>query len=225
MKKVSLGVVLGLVVGLLVGTMALADAPIKLFVDGKEIVCDVPPQIIDGRTMVPARYVAEALGATVEWDGANNSVLIHSAGQAAAKAPEGVKEEVSSDITYVDVNVTIDGVPLTLNNGVIFEYGQYYLPAVEVCEAIGATVQYSNSTFTVSYGGKQSSTVVGSRFVTMPDGEVDFSAPLKDVEGVPYLTVRGISEMFSFEQGEHYRISDIGIMWYQDTMTVDYYHV
>ena len=36
--------------------------------------------VIDGRTLAPARYVAEAFGATVNWDGTNNAVLIFSKG-------------------------------------------------------------------------------------------------------------------------------------------------
>jgi len=39
-----------------------------LNVNGKSNVIDVPPYIKDGRTMLPARWVAEPLGATVNWD-------------------------------------------------------------------------------------------------------------------------------------------------------------
>ena len=37
---------------------------------------DVSPVIIGGRTLAPARYVAEAFGYNVNWDNATNSVLI-----------------------------------------------------------------------------------------------------------------------------------------------------
>ena len=37
---------------------------------------DVPAQIIDGRTLVPARAISEALGKNVDWDGASRTVLI-----------------------------------------------------------------------------------------------------------------------------------------------------
>lgn len=52
--------------------------PIKLIIDGKEIETDVPPQIINGRTMVPVRVVAENLGCAVKWDKQNNTVIITS---------------------------------------------------------------------------------------------------------------------------------------------------
>ena len=61
---------------LFMGSSAIADSPIKLFIDGEIIQCDVPPQIINGRVMVPARFVAEPLGARVEWDERSQTVLI-----------------------------------------------------------------------------------------------------------------------------------------------------
>ena len=41
-----------------------------------EKMLDVPAQIMDGRTMVPARAIAEAFGCKVDWDGVNRTVLI-----------------------------------------------------------------------------------------------------------------------------------------------------
>jgi len=58
-------------------TVAFAANPIKLIVNGQEIKPDVPPQIINGRTMVPVRWVAEALGADVWWEKKTQSVLIN----------------------------------------------------------------------------------------------------------------------------------------------------
>ena len=36
--------------------------PIKIKLDGVDVVSDSPPVIIDGRTLVPARFVFEAMG-------------------------------------------------------------------------------------------------------------------------------------------------------------------
>lgn len=47
---------------------ASANNDIKVLLDGKPITFDVPPQIINGRTLVPMRAIFEALGAQVEWD-------------------------------------------------------------------------------------------------------------------------------------------------------------
>lgn len=59
-------------------TAAYAGDSIRLHVNGREIRTDVPPQLIDGRLMVPVRWVAEALGARVNWDGQKGLVTIDS---------------------------------------------------------------------------------------------------------------------------------------------------
>ena len=48
----------------------------KIEVDGKEVAGDVPAVILSGRTMVPVRFVSEALGANVEWDPQRYTVVI-----------------------------------------------------------------------------------------------------------------------------------------------------
>jgi len=63
---------------LFVGSSAIANSPISLIIDGQNIQCDVPPQIINGRVMVPARFVAEPLGARVEWSERSQAVMIMS---------------------------------------------------------------------------------------------------------------------------------------------------
>ncbi|PKM42081.1 MAG: copper amine oxidase [Firmicutes bacterium HGW-Firmicutes-8] len=37
-------------------------------INGERITLDVPPQIKNGRTLVPLRFVSEALGAEVKWN-------------------------------------------------------------------------------------------------------------------------------------------------------------
>lgn len=45
-------------------------------INGQNLMLDVPPQIIGDRAFVPARLIAESLGASVEWDGVGNQVII-----------------------------------------------------------------------------------------------------------------------------------------------------
>lgn len=56
--------------------VAFASQPIQIMIDGSFIYPDVPPQIIDGRTMVPLRVVAEYLGCNVFWDEVNRIVRV-----------------------------------------------------------------------------------------------------------------------------------------------------
>jgi hypothetical protein len=71
------------IIGLIALTFALAAAaafasdPVKLYVNGQEMELNVLPQIVNGRVMVPVRWIAEALDAEVKWDKKTNSVLIN----------------------------------------------------------------------------------------------------------------------------------------------------
>jgi peptide/nickel transport system substrate-binding protein len=45
--------------------------------NNQKVALDVPAQIINGSTMIPLRFVGEALGSQVEWDQQNKTVFIH----------------------------------------------------------------------------------------------------------------------------------------------------
>jgi len=45
-------------------------------VDGKEVILDVPAAIMNGRTMLPVRFVSEHLGADVQWAPVTKTVTI-----------------------------------------------------------------------------------------------------------------------------------------------------
>lgn len=45
-------------------------------VDGKETVLDAAPVIVDGSTLVPVRFISEALSASVDWNGETRMVSI-----------------------------------------------------------------------------------------------------------------------------------------------------
>jgi len=64
---------------------------------------DVPAFTINGRTMVPLRFISEALGAGVQWVAANQTILISSSGgtPAAAAPPVAASGEVTGRLTAV----------------------------------------------------------------------------------------------------------------------------
>lgn len=49
---------------------------VRVLVDNQEVLSDVPAHVADGRTLVPLRFVAQALGAQVEWDEPNLQVTV-----------------------------------------------------------------------------------------------------------------------------------------------------
>ena len=93
MKRKWLVVILATVLICAFAAVTWANQPIKLIVNGQEIKPDVPAQIIGDRTMVPVRWIAEALGAEVEWDAVNRTVIIRT-----KTSPEDGEENAISQL-------------------------------------------------------------------------------------------------------------------------------
>ncbi len=55
----------------------LAAGPIDLYVNGQEITPDVPPRIVQGRVILPARAILEPLGAQLLWDSKSKTVTVY----------------------------------------------------------------------------------------------------------------------------------------------------
>ncbi|NLD50281.1 MAG: copper amine oxidase N-terminal domain-containing protein [Clostridiaceae bacterium] len=80
--------------------------------DGKKLQMDTAAIIKEDRTYVPARYVAEAFGATVRWDSVIKTVYIDTNGSV-APTPQGTKDpvygwiKVETNVVDVEYGITI----------------------------------------------------------------------------------------------------------------------
>ena len=74
MRKKVISIVLSLVFILSLSNAVFADNGITVKLDDKQLTFDVPPQIIDGRTMVPMRKIFEELGASVDWNAETRTI-------------------------------------------------------------------------------------------------------------------------------------------------------
>ena len=75
MKKFFSGILVGLLLAFIFVSVA-ADSQLKLVINGEDITATAEPIIHNNKTYTPARAVAEALGATVEWDTKTRTVNI-----------------------------------------------------------------------------------------------------------------------------------------------------
>lgn len=106
------------------------------YIDGKVIVLDAPPTISDGRTLVPVRFLAETLGARVEWD--NNTQEIN-----VTLNDKSIKMTLNSKIAAVNGKpVTLDTVPVVL-------YGRTLVPIRFITENLGCEVIWDSKSRSV----------------------------------------------------------------------------
>ncbi len=72
-------------------TISLTIGSTQATIDGQPTTLDVAPFIVGSRTLVPLRFVAQALGASVNWNDANSTVTINSGpGRPAPPPPASV---------------------------------------------------------------------------------------------------------------------------------------
>lgn len=79
-------------------TVRLTIGSTTAYVSGQAVTLDVPGKIVDGRTLVPLRFVGEGLGADVVYDGATGRITIRSAGAAPAPVPAA-----GAKVHFIDV--------------------------------------------------------------------------------------------------------------------------
>ena len=58
------------------GTQHYHSENVKLFFENEQVYCDVPPLIVNNRTLVPARAFFEKLGSTVTWNEEFKRVIV-----------------------------------------------------------------------------------------------------------------------------------------------------
>ena len=106
-------------------------------VNGEKRTMDVAPIIRNDRTMLPVRYVAEALGAEILWDGATSTATL--------------KTDFVTIKLVVGVSVAnVNGQPVTLDAAPFIENSRTYMPVRFVAETLGATVAWDGATSTAT---------------------------------------------------------------------------
>lgn len=112
------------------------DQPINVIIDGQNISFDVPPQIINDRTMVPLRAIFEALGANVNWNQSTQTIT-------------SMKNDTLVSLTINEQHMYVNGNIITLDSPACIVDGRTLVPVRAVSEAYGTTVDWNGDTNTV----------------------------------------------------------------------------
>lgn len=115
-------------------TLTIGQNSANVFGEAKEN--DVQPIIRNDRTMLPARFVAENLGAEVSWDAEARVVTVKN-------------DEVEIKITIDSAIATVNGEEVTLDSPAFIENDRTYTPVRFIAESLGSSVDWDAETQTV----------------------------------------------------------------------------
>ncbi len=107
------------------------------YINDEEKVLDAAPIIRESRTMLPVRFVAEAFGATVGWDGATSTATVKTS-------------DVEIKITIGAKEAVVNGKTVALDAPAFIENSRTYMPVRFVAENLGATVAWDGATSTAT---------------------------------------------------------------------------
>ena len=185
---------------------------ITVTVDWDEIKFDVPPKIINGRTMVPLRAIFEALDAQVDWDGITRTVT-------------GYRNNTFVSLVIDSRIATLNGKTVELDVPAIIDSGRTLVPARFISESLGAKVTWNEKLRKVE--------ILTQDVIQIPDGNFEkairnnikkysgdiYSSDLKgikvfdgrdadisDIEGIQYM--KNVTHLYL----EKNNISDITLL-------------
>jgi len=121
----------------------------QMLVDGKSVTIDVAPQIVEGRTLLPIKWVAEPLGADVAWDATDRKVTV-SLGSTTLQLWIGKGEALVNGRSVAIDPQNAKVVPLIVSSRTM-------LPIRFVAEQLGADVQWDPVARSITITGTQSS--------------------------------------------------------------------
>ncbi len=109
------------------------------YINDQPFQLDTPPTIMNGRTMVPIRFISEAFGAEVEWDGETRTVRIY-----LEATLTRITLQIDNTIARINERVVNLDTPPTILNG------RTMVPIRFISEAFGAEVEWDGATQTVT---------------------------------------------------------------------------
>ena len=106
-------------------------------VDGNAVTNDVAPIIVNGRTYTPARFVAESLGAKVDWNEATRTVTI-------------TKDDTSIVLIVDTTTAYVNGEAVKMDASAFIADGRTFTPSRFVAEQLGANVEWDEATRSIT---------------------------------------------------------------------------
>jgi sugar lactone lactonase YvrE len=111
-------------------------------VGGQSLTMDAAPFISNERTLVPMRYLADALGAQTTWNAATQTITI-------------TKDGTTVELTVSSVTIITNGQTSQMDTAPIIVNGRTYLPARYVAEAFGCNVSWDANTQKITVSQRQ----------------------------------------------------------------------
>lgn len=101
-------------------------------VNNEEVIFDVPPAVINDRTMVPMRAIFEKLGASVGWDDKTQTVY-------------ATKDNIVLSLTIGEKSINVNGKNIEIDVPAMLVNGRTLVPLRAVSQSLGCNVSWAEN--------------------------------------------------------------------------------
>ena len=115
----------------------LPENPVYVAYGDKLLSFDTPPRIIDGRTMIPIRFLFETMGASVDWDDGTKTVVISN-------------DKTKISVTVGNDTALVNGEEKKMDVGATIISDRTLIPLRFISEELGYSVSWDGDTRLVS---------------------------------------------------------------------------
>lgn len=152
MRKFKIAILV-FIMSIVFSNSVLADNDVKVVVNGKQLILDVQPIILNDRVMVPLRAIFEELNVEVQWDQVNRIVT-------------GIKGDVKIELAIDQYIAKLNGKLINLDTPATIINGRTLVPIRFIAESLGGCVSWDGFSHTViieslEEGQNSGSTITG----------------------------------------------------------------
>ncbi len=141
MKKVLFALIICISV-IFSSTVFSQDKEVSIMLNGKELVSDVAPQLVNSRTMLPMRAIFEALGADVTWLGEDEIII-------ATRGETMIALKIGQPVMSIQTATSDESKVIELDVAPYLHNDRTMVPVRAVAEALDAKVDWIDETWTV----------------------------------------------------------------------------
>lgn len=154
-------------------------------VNGNQVSLDVPPSIINGRTLVPLRFIGENYDGQVNWDEATKQVTI-------------ITNDQPNKVPTVEIPVYLNNVKLSFDNPPFSLNNRTYVPLESFLKQLGDDVQFevNGDEIFIEMDGASITIYVGRNYAQLNGNYITMNDVPILQDGIIYAPVRYISDFF-----------------------------
>jgi Zinc carboxypeptidase/Copper amine oxidase N-terminal domain len=167
-------------------------------VNGETRTLDAPATIINSRTMIPLRFVGEAIGATIKWDSASRTAYISTSDQVEEPEEEEPEEEPSSNEETI-VSLMMDDQLMSIQPAARIQDSTTIAPLTDLLKDHNAQYEWQGKSLRVTFEGNDMTVTKGSDQAVVNGESITLPTNVNIIEGTTMIPVSLVSPLLQWE--------------------------